>query len=140
LFGSSLRSKQNNSIETSSSFGSKFTAMKQGVEIAEGLRVQLRMMGVPLDDPTHIIKADNMSVIKNASSRLPSEWTNHISLLAREGSLRSCFYYLATRYEPTQSNLADMLMKAQPGPSTRTHLAHKQGSLLLAVYRNCYFM
>jgi hypothetical protein len=52
--------------------------MKQGVEIAEGLRVQLRMMGVPLDDPTHIIKADNMSVIKNASSRLPSEWTHNV--------------------------------------------------------------
>jgi hypothetical protein len=41
-------------------------AMKQGVEISEGLRYKLRMMGVPLDGPAHI-KADNMSVIKNSS-------------------------------------------------------------------------
>jgi hypothetical protein len=58
-------SKKQNSIETSS-FGSQFTAMKQGVEISEGSRYKLRMMGVPLDGPTHI-KADNMSLIKTSS-------------------------------------------------------------------------
>jgi Reverse transcriptase (RNA-dependent DNA polymerase) len=38
-------SKKQNSIETLS-FGSEFTAMKQGVEISEGVRYKLRMMGV----------------------------------------------------------------------------------------------
>jgi hypothetical protein len=57
--------KKQNSIETSS-FGSEFTAMKQGVEISKGLRYKLRMMGGPLDSPTQI-KADNMLVIKNSS-------------------------------------------------------------------------
>jgi hypothetical protein len=37
--------KKQGSIETSS-FGSEFTAMKTGIELIEGLRYKLRMMGV----------------------------------------------------------------------------------------------
>jgi len=39
-------SKKQNSVETISSFGSEFTALKQGVELLEGLRsYKLQMMG-----------------------------------------------------------------------------------------------
>ena len=41
-------SKKQSSIE-GSSFGSEFSAMKTAVELVEGLRYKLRMMGVPLD-------------------------------------------------------------------------------------------
>ena len=58
-------SKKQGSIE-GSSFGSEFSAMKTGIELVEGLRYKLRMMGCPLDGATHI-KADNMSVIHNCS-------------------------------------------------------------------------
>jgi hypothetical protein len=58
-------SKKQNSIETST-FGSEFTMMKTGVELSEGIRYKLRMMGVPLDGHIHI-KVDNMSVVKNTS-------------------------------------------------------------------------
>ena len=44
-------SKKQGSIETSS-FGSELSAMKTAVELIEGLRYKLRMMGVPLDGPT----------------------------------------------------------------------------------------
>jgi len=107
-------SKKQNSIE-SSSFGSEFTAMKVGVELSEGLRYKLRMMGVPLDGPTHV-KADNMSVIKNSS--LPES-------VLKKKSNSICYHYVRERaaagvivvsYEPTESNLADMLTKIQPGP------------------------
>jgi hypothetical protein len=81
------------------------------------------MMGVPLDGATHI-KAGNMSVIKNSS--LPES-------MLKKKSNSIAYHYVGERadsgavsitYEPTKSKLADMLMKAQPGP-TMIHLAHK---------------
>ena len=41
--------------------------MKTAVELIEGLRYKLRMMGVPLDGAT-FVKADNMSVVHNCSN------------------------------------------------------------------------
>ena len=58
--------KKQGSIETSS-FGSELSAMKTAVELVEGLRYKLQMMGVPLDDSTHVL-ADNMSVVHNCSN------------------------------------------------------------------------
>ncbi|CAJ1957701.1 unnamed protein product [Cylindrotheca closterium] len=42
-------SKKQNSVKTSS-FGSEFSALKTGVELLEGLRFKLRMMGVPIQE------------------------------------------------------------------------------------------
>jgi hypothetical protein len=110
-------SKKQNSIETSS-FGSEFTAMKVGVEISEGLRYKLRMMGVPLVGCTHI-KADNMSVVKNSSipeSMLKKKSNSIAYHYVRE---RAASGAIAVSYEPTESNLADMLTKIQPGPTRK---------------------
>jgi len=58
--------KKQGSIETSS-FGSELMAMKTAVELVEGLRYKLTMMGVPLDGRAYV-KADNMSVVHNCSN------------------------------------------------------------------------
>ena len=108
-------SKKQNSIETSS-FGSEFTAMKVAVELSEGLRYKLRMMGVPLDGPTHI-KADNMSVINNTSrpeSMLKKKSNSIAYNYVRE---RAAMGVIVVSYENTETNLADMLTKIQPGPT-----------------------
>lgn len=106
-------SKKQNSIETSS-FGSEFTAMKTGVEISEGLRYKLRMMGVPLMGAT-MIRADNMSVVVNTS--VPES-------MLKKKSNSIAYHYMQERaasgavevhYESTKTNLADMLTKIQPG-------------------------
>ena len=47
-------------------FGSNFFAMTHGVETLRGPCYKLRMMGVPIDEPTYIF-GDNMSVIFNTS-------------------------------------------------------------------------
>ena len=107
-------SKKQNSIETSS-FGSEFTAMKVGVEISEGLRYKLRMMGVPLTGCTHV-KADNMSVVTNSSlpeSTLKKKSNSIAYHYVRE---RAASGAIAVSYEPTDTNPADMLTKIQPGP------------------------
>jgi hypothetical protein len=74
------------------------------VEICEGLRYKLRMMGVPLDGHTHV-KADNMSVVKNTS--------NPESMLKKKSN-SIAYHYVRERaaagdivvsYEPTDMNL-----------------------------------
>ena len=110
-------SKKQNSIETSS-FGSEFTAMKIGVEISEGLRYKLRMMGVPLTGSTHV-KADNMSVVTNSSlpeSTLKKKSNSIAYHYVRERAASAASGAIAVSYEPTDSNPADMLTKIQPGP------------------------
>ena len=58
-------SKKQNSME-SSSFGSKFIAMKQCCEYVRGLRYKLWMMGISCEDPTFIY-GDNQSVLANTT-------------------------------------------------------------------------
>ena len=35
-------------------FGAEFVTMMQAMEVSRGLRYKLRMMGVPIEGPTHI--------------------------------------------------------------------------------------
>jgi hypothetical protein len=58
-------SKKQNSIETST-FGSEFMALKTSIELLEGLRYKLQMMGMSLDLHAYV-KVDNMSVVRNTS-------------------------------------------------------------------------
>jgi hypothetical protein len=104
-------SKKQTSIETST-FGAEFSAMKTAVELVEGLRFKLRMMGVPLEDPA-MIKGDNMSVIKNSS--IPES-------VLKKKSNSIAYHYVRERvamgiidvsHEPTKTNLADVLTKIQ---------------------------
>jgi hypothetical protein len=59
-------SKRLNTVETST-FGSKFVAMRIAVELVEGLRYKLRMMGVPIDGPTSLF-CDNEAVVTNTTA------------------------------------------------------------------------
>ena len=60
-------SKKQTSCETST-FGSEFVAMKQATEYVRGLRFKLRMMGIPVDEPTFVF-GDNQSVLANKIGR-----------------------------------------------------------------------
>ena len=59
------RIKQQNGVETST-FGSDFTAMKNGVELIAALRYKLRMFNVPTDRSKDMF-CDNEAVYNNAS-------------------------------------------------------------------------
>ena len=119
-----FHSKKQGSVETSS-FGSELAAMKTAVELVEGLRYKLRMMGVPLDGPTHI-KADNMSVIYNCSNPA-SQLKKKSNAIAYHYVRERCagrFPVCRISYVPTLDNLADMFTKSQPGP-VRKRLAER---------------
>ena len=53
-------SKKQTTVETSS-FGSKFVAMKQCTEYRRGLRYRMRMMGIPVLGPTYIYGDNQVS-------------------------------------------------------------------------------
>ena len=106
-------SKCQNSVETSM-FGLEFTALKTGIEMIKGLCFELHMMGVPIDGPAHI-RIDNMSVVNNTSrpeSTLKKKSTAVVYHFVRE-NVASEMCHIA--YEPSQTNLADILMKIQTG-------------------------
>jgi hypothetical protein len=110
-------SKKQNSVETSV-FGSKFCALKTATEKIIALRYKLRMMGVPLEDPT-FVHVDNMSVVYNSSipqsvlKKKPNSIAYHF--------VRECAAagIIQVDYEPTNTNLADICTKTQAGPTRR---------------------
>jgi hypothetical protein len=97
-------------------------AIKTGMELSDGLRYKLSMMGMSLNGHTHI-KADNMFVVKNTS--VPE------SMLKKKSNSITYHFYVREQavagmvsitHEPNETNIADMVTKIQPGP-TRKKLA-----------------
>jgi len=106
-------SKKQSSIETST-FGSEFCALKMAVEQVMGLRYKLRMMGVPLVGHAHV-RVDNMSVVRNTSapeSQLKKKSNSIAYHFVREAAAADI---VRIAYEPSETNLADILTKIQPG-------------------------
>ena len=56
-------SKRQNTVE-SSTFGSEYVALRQAIDLVEGLRYKLRMMGVEIDESTAIY-CDNEAVVNS---------------------------------------------------------------------------
>ena len=103
-------SKKQATIETST-FGSEFIAMKQCCEFVRGLRYKLRMMGIPVNEPT-FIRGDNKSVLSNTTvpSSVLSKKSNSIAYHAvREGVARGEW---VTGYIKTDVNPSNILTKS----------------------------
>ena len=110
-------SKKQGSIE-GSTFGSEFSAMKTGVEPVEGVRYKLRMMGCPVEGPTHVL-ADNMSVIHNVSNPASTLKKKSVSIAYHYARERCAQGVCSVTYVNTLHNLADMFTKSQPGEVRR---------------------
>jgi len=107
-------SKKQNSVETSS-FGSEAQALKTGVELLEGLRYKLRMMGVPMSGYCHTC-VDNMSVVNNASIPESTLKKKSNSIAYHYVRSKSAADIIRVAYENTKTNIADMLTKVHSGP------------------------
>jgi hypothetical protein len=107
-------SKKQAGIETST-FGAEFMALKTATDLVKGLRYKMRMMGVPIEGATRM-RVDNMSVVNNT--------TRPESVLKKKSNSIAYHYVresvaageIVINYEPTETNLADMLTKTQTGP------------------------
>ena len=111
------QSKKQASIETST-FGSEFMALKAAVEMIKGLRYKVRMMGIPLEEATHVL-VDNMSVVYNTTrpeSTLKKK-SNSISYhYVRESAAAA---EIKISHVESSENVSDMLTKLQTGPERK---------------------
>ena len=105
-------SKRQNTVETSS-FGSKFVAMRIAKEMIVALRYKLRMFGVPVPEPADVM-CDNRGVVKNTSipSSILSKRLNAINYHAVREAAAACI--LRVGKEDTESNIADLFTKILP--------------------------
>ena len=103
-------SKKQGSCEIST-FGSEFIAMRQCCDYIRGLRYKLRMMGIPVNNPT-IIYGDNQSVLWNTSvpdSTLKKKSAAVAYNYCREGVSRNEW---VTKYVPSIQNPGDIMTKS----------------------------
>ncbi|KAI2510974.1 Reverse transcriptase (RNA-dependent DNA polymerase) [Fragilaria crotonensis] len=111
-------SKRQNTVE-SSTFG--FVAMRNTIEMIEGLRYRLRMMGVGIDGPACNVFCDNNAVVVNNSISPESMLkkkngavvNNHCTQVAIAAGV------ICVAKEDTATNIADILTKCLPGPTLR---------------------
>ena len=115
-------SKRQGTVEAST-FGSEFVALRVGMEMNEGLRYKLRMMGVPISGPTNVL-CDNQSVVDNTTLPESQLKKKHLSICYHY--VRECCAKLSARiaFEHTESNLADIATKVL-GQARRKFLCSK---------------
>ncbi len=105
-------SKRQKTVETST-YGSELVAGRVAVEGIMEIRYKLRMLGVPVDEPT-LLLGDNMSVILNTT--VPSSQLKKKHCACNYHKIRECIAAKIVRFchiESTQ-NIADILTKPLP--------------------------
>ena len=111
-------SKRQNTVETST-FGSEFVAMRQAVEMIEGLRYKLRMMGIAVAGPTNIL-CDNESVVKNATRPESTLKKKHVAVAYHRVREAQAAGIVQIAHESSENNLADILTKLLSGIKLHT--------------------
>ena len=110
-------SKRQNTVETST-FGSEFVAMKQAVDMCEGLRYKLRMMGVEVDGPTNVF-CDNSAVVTNSTAPESVLKKKHNAIAYHRTREACAAGIIRIAKIEGEKNLADILTKLMPGPKLR---------------------
>jgi hypothetical protein len=112
-------SKRQNTVE-SSTFGSEFVAMRIAIELIEGLRYKIRMMGVPIDGPCRVF-CDNNAVVLNTTNPESMLKKKHAAINYHRAREAIAAGTIMVAKEDTATNIADILTKCLPGPSLREH-------------------
>ena len=116
-------SKKKGSCETST-YVSKMVAMKQACEFVRGLRYKLRMMSIPVDEPSFMF-GDNQSVLDktaNPGSTIKKKSQSIFFHFICKGCARDEW---RTAYVKTCENIADLLTKYLPNGEKRWHFVNK---------------
>ena len=115
-------SKRQNTVETST-FGSEFCALRIAVEMIEGLRYKLRMMGIPIKGSTNVF-CDNESVVKNTTRPESTLKKKHNAVNYHRCREAQAARIVRICHEDGETNLADILTKSLPGPRLKLLIKH----------------
>ena len=107
-------SKRQNTVETST-FGSEYCAMKTAIDLIEGLRYKLRMMGIPVLGSTAVF-CDNQSVVKNSTAPESVLKKRHNAIAYHRAREAQAAGIIKVAWEDGTTNIADLLTKLMPGP------------------------
>ena len=110
-------SKRQATVETST-FGSEIVAMRIAVEMVEGLRYKLRMMGVPIDGACDVL-CDNDSVVKNVTRPESPIKKKHNSVAYHKARESIAAGIIRVAKEDGKTNVADLFTKLLYGQSLR---------------------
>ena len=113
-------SKRQTTVETST-FGSEIVAMRIAIELVEGLRYKLRMMGVPISGSTNMF-CDNESVVTNVTRPESQCKKKHNSVAYHKAREAIAADTIRVAKEPGGTNTADLLTKLMGGEIFRGHL------------------
>jgi hypothetical protein len=105
-----------------STYGSELLAMRISIEMIEGLRFKLRMMGVPLSEECSVF-CDNSAVVTNARPEATLK-KKHAAINFHRVREAIAAGTIRVAKEGTQTNLADILTKPMPGPKMKELLEH----------------
>ena len=109
-------SKRQNTVEAST-YGSELLAMRLSIEMIEGLRYKLRMMGVPLTEECSVF-CDNSAVVTNSRPESTLK-KKHAAINFHRVREAIAAGTIRVAKEGTQTNLADILTKLMPGPKMK---------------------
>ena len=112
-------SKQQNSVKLSM-FGSEFVAMRIAIDMIEGLRYKLRMMGVKLQGTCNVF-CDNNAVVLNLSVPESVLKKKHAAVNYHRTREKIAAGIIRVAKEDTATNIADIMTKCLPGPALREH-------------------
>ena len=94
-------------------------AVRNAIEMIEGLWYKLRMMGVPIEGPCNVF-CDNNAVVIN--SKYPESMLKKKHTAIKYHCMREAIAAKTTQVakEDTSMNLVDLLTKCNPGPTPKS--------------------
>jgi hypothetical protein len=85
------------------------------VDMIEGLRYKLRMMGIPLDGPTSVF-CDNKGMVKNTTVAESPLKKKHVTISYHRCRKALAAGFIQLAKEDTKTTLPDAFTKPLPGP------------------------
>ena len=104
-------------METST-FGSEIVAMRIAIEMIEGMRYKLRMLGVPIDGPCDVF-CDNDSVVQNVTRPESPIKKKHNSIAYHKARESIAAGIIRIAKEDGVTNIADIFTKLLAAPKLK---------------------
>jgi hypothetical protein len=112
-------SKRQKTVETST-YGAELCATKLAVEIIEGIRYKLRMLGIPIHGPT-VVFCDNESVVHNLNNPESTLKKKHNSIAFHKTRESVASKAIEVDRVKSELNTSDLLTKTLTGTKTEFH-------------------